>query len=73
MVPALCTSSDDPLSMYQVSFNSLPYFRNVLRTNFLLQKVKKVSNSVNTGDMVTVFVFCNSSHSPLSVYHLSFI
>ena len=29
------------------------------------------SNSVNTGDMVMFFSFCNSPHGPLSVYQVS--
>ena len=41
MILALCTSTDDPLSMYGVSFNPLYTFRDMLRTNFLLQKWKR--------------------------------
>ena len=40
MVLALCTSSDDLLSMYQVL---VPFctFRNMLRTSFFIAKIKK--------------------------------
>ena len=44
----------------------------MLRASFLLQKMKKESYSVNTGDRVMVFVFCNFLYGPLSVYQLSF-
>ena len=54
MVLALCTSSDGSLSMYK--FHIIPFytFRDMLRTSFLLQKIKKGSNSINTGDRVMV-------------------
>ena len=71
MVLAFCTSSSGPLSIYQSSFNSLLYFRDMLLTSFLLQILKRGSNSVNTGDRVTVLAFCNAPHGPLSVYQVS--
>ena len=44
----------------------------MLRTSFLLQKLQRGSNSVRTGDRVTVLAFCNNSpHGPLSVYQVS--
>ena len=43
----------------------------MLRTSFLLQKIKKGSNSINTGDRVMVFAFCNSPHGPQSVLQVS--
>ena len=71
MVLAFCSSSVGPLSIYQVSFHSLLYFKRLLRTSFLLQKLKRGSNPVNTGDRVMVLAFCNSPHGPLSVYKVS--
>ena len=71
-VLAFCTFSDGPLSMYQVSFNSLLYFQRYATNNLFIAKIKKESNSVNTIDRVTVLAFCNSPHGPLSVYR-SFI
>ena len=68
-LPALCTSSDGCLSMYQVSLNSLLYIQRYAPKKLLIAKIKKGSNSVNTGDMVMVLAFCNSLHGPLSVIH----
>ena len=70
-LPALCTSSDDHLSMYQVSFNSLLYLQRYAPDKLFTAKIKKGSNSVNTGDRVMVLAFCNFSHGPLSVYQVS--
>ena len=67
-VLAPCTFSDGHLSMYQVSFNSLPHFQRFAPDKLFIAKIKKGSNSVNTGDRVMVLAFCNSPHSPLSVY-----
>ena len=71
MVLAFCTSSDDPLSIDQVSFYSLIYFQRYAPDKLLLQKLKRGSNSVKTGDRVTVLAICNSPHGPLSVYQVS--
>ena len=54
MVLALCTSSDGSLSMYKFHTISFYTFRDMLWTSFLLQKIKKGSNSINTGDRVMV-------------------
>ena len=70
-VLALCTSSDGRLSMYQDSFNSLIYFQRYAPDKLLIAKIKKGSNSVNTGDSVMVLAFCNSLHDPVSVYQVS--
>ena len=70
-VLALCTSSDGRLSMYKVSFNSLPYFQRYAPDKLFTAKIKKERNSVNTGDRVMVLAFCNSPHGPLSVYQVS--
>ena len=58
-----------------LTFNLVPFysFRDMLRTSILLQKIKKGSNYVKTGDMVMVFAFCTSPHSPLSLNQVSFI
>ena len=66
---ALCTTSDGHLSMYQVSYNSLLYFQRYALDKLFIAKIKKESNSINTGDRVMVLAFCNSPHGPLSVYH----
>ena len=41
MILVFCDFSHDPLSVYQVSFNSIAYFQRLLRTSFLLQKLKR--------------------------------
>ena len=71
-VLALCTSSDGHLSTYQVSFNSLLYFQRYAPDKVLIAKIKKGSNSINTGVRIMLLVFCNSPHGPLSVYQFSF-
>ena len=53
-----CTSSDDHLSMYRISFNSLLYFQRYAPDKPFISKIKKGSNSVNTGDRVMVLAFC---------------
>ena len=67
-LPALCTSSDGHLSIYQVSFNSLLYFQPYGPDKLFTAKIKKESNSVNTGDRVMVLALCNFLYGPLSVY-----
>ena len=52
--------------MYQVLFNSRLYFQRYAPDKLFIAKIKKGSNSINTGDMVAVFVFCTSSDDPLS-------
>ena len=59
--------------MYQVSFDSLLYFQRYALDKLFIAKIKKGSNSVNTGDPIMVLAFCNSPHGPLSVYQVSFI
>ena len=66
MVRALSNSSHGPLSVYQVSLNSL-----VCSGQIFIGKLKKGSNSVNTVDMVMVLALCNSPYGPLSVYQAS--
>ena len=72
MVLALYILSDDHLSMYQALFNPLQYFQRYAMNELNAAKIRKVSNFVNTGDRVIVFAFCNFTHSPLSVYQVSF-
>ena len=57
MVLALCISSDELLSMYQVSFDSLLYFQRYALNKFFIAKIKKRSISVNIGDRVKVPAF----------------
>ena len=40
-VLALCTSSDGPLSMYQVSFDSLLHFQRYAPDKFFIAKIKR--------------------------------
>ena len=54
MVLALCTSSDDILSMHKVLYNSLLYFQRYALDKLNIAKIRKGSNSVNTGDRVLV-------------------
>ena len=70
MFHALCTSSNGCLSMYQVSVNFLLTFQRYAPDKLFIAKLKMGGNSVNTGDRVMVLAFCNSLHSPLSLYHL---
>ena len=72
-LPALCTSSDGHLSMYQVSFNSLLYVQRYAPDKLFIAKIKKGSNSINTSNRVMALAFCNFLHGPLSVYQVSFI
>ena len=69
---ALCTSPDGHLSMYHVSLNSLLYFQRYALNKLFIAKIKKGSNSVNTGDRVMDFAFCHFLYGPLSVYQVSF-
>ena len=71
-LPALCTSFDGHLSMYEVSFNSLLYFQRYVPDKLFIAKIKKGSNSVNTRDRAMVLAFCNFLYGPLSVYQVSF-
>ena len=59
VVLALCTSSYDMLSMYQVLFNSLVYFQRYALDKPKIAKISKDNNSVNTGDRVMVLIFCD--------------
>ena len=59
--------------MYQVSFNSLLNFRRYTPEKLFTAKIKKGSNSVNTGDRVIILAFCNFPHGPLLVYKFHLI
>ena len=52
MFLALCTCSDDLLSMFQVLLNSLLHLQRYLLHKLNIAKIRKGSNSVNTGDRV---------------------
>ena len=54
--------------MYQAPFNSPLCFQRNAPDKLFSANIKKGSNSVNTGDIVMVLVFCNFLHGPLSVY-----
>ena len=72
-VLALCIFSDNRLSMYQVSFDSLLYIQRYAPDKFNIAKLRKGNNSINTDDMVMILAVCTFSHSPLSLYQVSFI
>ena len=72
MVLAFCTISDGPLSKNQVLFNSLLYFQRYAPDKLFIAKIKRGSNSVNTGDRVAVLAFCTDSDGPLSIHQVSF-
>ena len=75
MVLALCDSPHDPFSVYQVSFNlmykSNVYFQRYSPDMLFSAKIKKGSNSINSGNRVMVLKLCNSPHGPLSVCQVS--
>ena len=70
---AFCTFSGDLLSKYEVSYSSPVNFQRYAPNIFFIAKLKKGSNSENTGDGVIVLAFCTSTFSSLSVYQVSFI
>ena len=71
-LPALCTSSDGHLSIYQVSFIPFNTFQRYATDKLFIAKIKKGSNSLNTGDRVLVIAFCNSfmAHYQCIKFHL---
>ena len=71
MILALCTTSDGPISMYQVSFNFLVYFQRYAQDKLFIGKIKR-SNFINTVDSVTILALCISADGSLSVikFHL---
>ena len=56
---------------YQVSFNSLLYFQRYALGKLFIEKNKKGSNPVNTGEKIMVLAFCNSPYGPLSLSQTS--
>ena len=72
MVLALYNSPPYPLSVHQVSFNSLVHFHRCAPDKLFIAKIKKGSNSVNTDYKVMVLALCHFPHGPLSVYQVSF-
>ena len=69
MVLALCTSSHYRLSVLQVSFIYLQYYRNMLHTKLLLQKLGR-EITVMTCDSVMVLSPCTSSDDILLIYQV---
>ena len=63
---------DSPLSMYQVSFDSLSYLKRYDMDKLIIAIIKMGSNSVITCNRVTVLVLCTISNSHLSMYPVSF-
>ena len=72
MVLALCNSSDDILSMYQILFYFLLYFQIYTPDKLNIAKTRKGSNSVNTGERIMVLAFCHFPYGHLSIYQVSF-
>ena len=70
MVLALCNSPYEPLSVYQVSFNSLVYFQRYAPGMLFSAKIEKGSKSIITGNRFMVLALCNFPYS-LSVYQIS--
>ena len=69
MVLALCTSSDDFLSMYQVLFNSLLCFQRHAPDKLDIAKIMKGSNSVNTGDRLRSLHYAISLMTLCTKFH----
>ena len=64
------------MAIYQcIKFHLIPFYTFIgyASDKLFIAKIKKESNSINTGDRVMVLAFCNSLHGPLSVYQVSFI
>ena len=64
------------MAIYQcIKFHLIPFntFIGYASDKLFIAKIKKESNSINTGDRVMVLAFCNSLHSPLSLYQVSFV
>ena len=72
MILAFYTFCDDPLSMYEVSFNSLVYYQRYAPDKLFIAKITKGSNSVNTVDRVTFLALYSFAHGPLSMYQVLF-
>ena len=53
--------------MYQVSFNSLLHFQRYAPDKLFIAKIKKGSNSVNTGDRVMILLFLQSAISLMAL------
>ena len=59
--------------MYQISFDSLLYFQRYALDKFNIAKIRQENNSINTDTRIMVLAFCTFSHSPLSLFQVSFI
>ena len=61
-------------AVYQcIKFHLIPFytFQRYAPDKLFTAKIKKGSNSINTGYSVMVLAFCNSPHGPLLVYQVS--
>ena len=68
MILAFCTFSDSPLSINQLSFNSLLCFQRLAPDKLFIAKNKKESSSLKTVDKVTILALCTFFGSSLSMY-----
>ena len=70
MVLAFCTFAHYHLSVYQVSFNYLQYFKKYALDNLIIANFRKGDNTVITCDRVMVLALCTSSDDLLPKYHV---
>ena len=64
------------MAIYQcMKFHLIPVYilSEICFGQAFIAKIKRGSNSINTGDRVMIHAFCNALHGPLSVYQVSFI
>ena len=72
MVLASCNSLHGPLSVYQVSFIYIQYFKRYAPYKLTIAKIRNGNNSLITCDRSTVLTLCTSSDGHLSMYQVSF-
>ena len=72
MVLAFCCSPHSPLSVYQVSCNSLVYFQRYAPDKLFIANIKRSSKSVNTVDRGMILAVCTTPDGPLSMFQASF-
>ena len=58
--------------MYQISFDSLLYFKGCATYKLIIAKIKTGCNSLITCNRVTVLALCTISDGHLSMYQVSF-
>ena len=68
-VVAFCTFADSPLSPIKFHLVLFYTFRDMIRANFLLQKLKKGSHSVSTADKVVVLAIFQMALYQCIKYH----